>query len=161
MFNKNRASPSDIWARCVRAAVSNGNFFPVNFSVRFISSIKSSVPNGSNTPTWQRDNNALFRLNDGFSVVAPMKTTVPSSKYGSRVSCCVLLKRWISSINNNVPRPICWRSFAASTAFLISAVPENTADIGTKSMSTEFANARAIVVLPHPGGPHKIRFDNF
>ena len=26
-------------------------------------------------------------------------------------------------------------------------------------MSTELANARAIVVFPHPGGPHKIKFD--
>ena len=40
-------------------------------------------------------------------------------------------------------------------------MPENTADIGTKSISIEFANARAIVVLPQPGGPHKIKFDNF
>ena len=49
---------------------------------------------------------------------------------------------------------------AASMAFFISPDPENTADIGTKSISTECANARAIVVLPQPGGPHNIKFDN-
>jgi hypothetical protein len=43
----------------------------------------------------------------------------------------------------------------------MSAVPENTAESGTKSISTELANARAIVVLPHPGGPHKTKLDKF
>ena len=38
--------------------------------------------------------------NDGFSVVAPMKVSVPSSTYGRKVSCCALLKRCTSSRNS-------------------------------------------------------------
>ena len=33
----------------------------------------------------------------GFSVVAPISVTMPSSTAGSSASCCALLKRWISS----------------------------------------------------------------
>ena len=72
---------------------SSGNFLSVNFSARAINVNRSSVDNGCRTPIWQRDNNALFKLKLGFSVVAPMNTTVPSSRYGNRVSCCVLLNR--------------------------------------------------------------------
>ena len=38
--------------------------------------------------------------NDGFSVVAPISTTVPSSTAPRRASCCDLLNLWISSMNN-------------------------------------------------------------
>ena len=42
---------------------------------------------------------------DGFSVVAPTSTTVPSSITGQKRSCCARLKRWISSTNSSVPLP--------------------------------------------------------
>ena len=37
-----------------------------------------------------------------------------------------------------------------------SATPENTADNGSKCRSVCSASRRAIVVLPQPGGPHRI-----
>ena len=40
--------------------------------------------------------------NDGFSVVAPIRVTVPSSTAGSRASCWALLNRWISSMKRTV-----------------------------------------------------------
>ena len=43
------------------------------------------------------DNNALMTSKEGFSVVAPMNVSVPSSTYGRKVSCCALLKRCTSS----------------------------------------------------------------
>ena len=43
----------------------------------------------------------------GFSVVAPMSVTVPSSTWGSSASCWALLKRWISSRKRIVRVP--WR----------------------------------------------------
>lgn len=36
----------------------------------------------------------------GFSVVAPIRVTQPFSTAANRESCCDLLKRWISSMNN-------------------------------------------------------------
>ena len=43
---------------------------------------------------------------DGFSVVAPTRTMVPSSISGRKASCCARLKRWISSTKSSVPRPL-------------------------------------------------------
>ena len=45
----------------------------------------------------QRDSSAELTSKKGFSVVAPISTTRPSSTAGSSVSCWALLKRWISS----------------------------------------------------------------
>ena len=42
---------------------------------------------------------------NGFSVVAPMSVSVPSSTAGSRASCWAFENRWISSRNRIVPRP--------------------------------------------------------
>ena len=50
---------------------------------------------------------------NGFSVVAPISVSVPSSTAGSRASCCALEKRWISSRNRIVPwscSPRRWRA---------------------------------------------------
>ena len=57
------------------------------------------------TYTRARDSSALMTSNDGFSVVAPMKVSVPSSTYGRNVSCCALLNRCTSSRNNTLRRP--------------------------------------------------------
>ena len=43
---------------------------------------------------------------DGFSVVAPISVTVPSSITGRKLSCWARLKRWISSTNSSVPCPV-------------------------------------------------------
>ena len=59
-------------------------------------------------------------------------------------------------MNNKVPRPIARRSRAASKTLRSSATPENTADRGTNSKSEAVAKRRAMVVLPQPGGPHRI-----
>ena len=50
MFNKKRASPSAICARCARVSFSSGNFFSVKSSARDINVSKSSVDSGCNTP---------------------------------------------------------------------------------------------------------------
>ncbi len=47
---------------------------------------------------------------DGFSVVAPIRVTVPSSTTGRIASCSALLNRWISSMNRIVLCPIFLRS---------------------------------------------------
>src|SRR5699024_10165973 len=46
--------------------------------------------------------------------------------------------------------------FASSTASRISLTPDNTADRVIKCASLTCASKRAKVVLPTPGGPHKI-----
>ncbi len=47
-------------------------------------------------------------------------------------------------------------SRASANTFLRSATPENTAEIATNRSPTASASSRAIVVLPVPGGPHRI-----
>ena len=45
---------------------------------------------------------------------------------------------------------------ASANSFFRSATPENTAETPTKRSPTAAASSRAMVVLPVPGGPHRI-----
>src|SRR5262245_61820197 len=94
--------------------------------------------------------------NDGFSVVAPMKVNSPDSTCGRKASCCALLKRCTSSTNTTVARPAVRAARARSTASRISLTPDSTADSTMNCASTMLATSRASVVLPTPGGPHRI-----
>ena len=89
-------------------------------------------------------------------MVAPTRMTVPSSITGRKESCWARLKRWISSTNSSVWRPLVRRSRAASNTFFRSATPEKIAEICSKASSVSPASSRATVVLPVPGGPQKI-----
>ena len=89
--------------------------------------------------------------------MAPTSTTVPSSTTGRKPSCWARLKRWISSTNSKVAWPPRRRLPASSNVRLRSATPENTAESWTKCSPARAASNRAIVVLPTPGGPHRIR----
>jgi len=93
--------------------------------------------------------------NDGFSVVAPIKVTVPSSTCGRMASCCALLKRWISSMKSTVRSPARLCTLASATTLRRSATPAVTADIETMRALVSVASRRARVVLPLPGGPHR------
>ncbi len=108
------------------------------------------------TNTRERESNAEFTSNDGFSVVAPINVTVPSSTYGSTASCCALLKRWISSMNSTVRRPAARSLRASATTRRKSATPALTAESAAKCAPVCCAMMRANVVLPVPGGPHRI-----
>ena len=101
---------------------------------------------------------ALFTSKKGFSVVAPIRLTVPFSTQGRRASCWAVLKRCTSSMNRIVRRP--WwasRSRAASTSARRSFTPASTALRLLKWARVLPAMIRARVVLPVPGGPCRIR----
>src|SRR5687767_8371776 len=86
-----------------------------------------------------------------------MKVRSPRSTCGRKASCCALLKRCTSSTKRIVLRPDCCRaSSARATASRISLTPASTAEIAMNSASNAFAMIRASVVLPTPGGPHRI-----
>ncbi len=124
-------------------------------SARRMISAVSVGSSARSTYTRARDSNALTTSKDGFSVVAPMNTSVPSSMYGRKVSCWVLLKRCTSSRNSTVRRPVAARSVCAfSTAARTSLMPAITADKAMNCASDPCATRRARVVFPDPGGPH-------
>ena len=100
-----------------------------------------------------RESSALITSKRGFSVVAPISVTTPSSTAGSSASCCALLKRWISSRKRIVA---VWRWRARSITARTSARPASTALCSSKLASVAAAIARASVVLPEPGGPWRI-----
>src|SRR5918996_1787307 len=105
----------------------------------------------------QRDSSAELTSKKGFSVVAPTRTTSPSSTAGSSGSCCALLKRWISSRKKIVRSPLVWRRcWARSITARTSARPALTADASSKAARAFTASRRASVVLPVPGGPYRI-----
>ena len=54
----------------------------------------------------QRESSAELTSKYGFSVVAPISVTSPSSTAGSSASCWALLKRWISSRKKIVGSPL-------------------------------------------------------
>ena len=90
----------------------------------------------------------------GFSVVAPIRITVPASTHGSSASCCALFQRCTSSTNRMVRRPYrsaCWP--ASLIASRRSLTPASTALMAMKCARVVLAMTRARVVLPVPGGP--------
>ena len=74
-------------------------------SARRTTAPTSSSVSGSSRQTRIRDRSAELTSKYGFSVVAPMSVTVPSSTCGRSASCWALLKRWISSRNRIVRVP--------------------------------------------------------
>ena len=98
-----------------------------------------------------------FTSKNGFSVVAPMSVSVPSSTAGSSASCWALENRWISSRNRIVPWPCSPRRWRArSITSRTSFTPAVTALSCSKARFVLPATARARVVLPVPGGPQKM-----
>ena len=150
-----RPSPSAMRVSEARASSSSGSFLPSTSSARASSCSIAAASSDLNTSTRARDSSAALSSNEGFSVVAPTSTTVPSSITGRKLSCCARLKRCTSSMNSSVPCPISRRARAASNAFFRSATPENTAESCSKCSSVASASSRATVVLPVPGGPQK------
>ncbi len=121
----------------------------------------SSAVSGLRTSTRQRDSSAPVTSKEGFSVVAPIKVTVPFSTAGNRASCCPLLKRWISSMKRIVRVPNCRSRRASEMAARRSLTPEKTAESATKRASAFNASKRASVVLPVPGAPQRINEGKF
>jgi hypothetical protein len=105
---------------------------------------------GSSCRRMQRESSGVTSEKYGFSVVAPISVTVPSSTAGSRTSCCAFDHRWTSSTNSTVRnRP----PLACSITLRASATPEETAESCTSWAPTASASRYASVVLPVPAGP--------
>ena len=162
VFRAIRASPAATEARCAAASSSSSMFRPPSPRVSSSSALwtilcRSSSESGSRRSTRHRESRALLTSKDGFSVVAPMRVSVPFSTVGSTASCCSLLKRWISSMNRMVRLP-CMpnRSRASAVALCRSFTPALTALSATKWESVARAMMKARVVLPEPGGPQRI-----
>src|SRR3569623_1133834 len=129
----------------------------LSLNARSITPTSSTTVSARSTYTRARESNALFNSTEGSSVVAPMKVSVPSSTKGRKASCCALLKRCTSSTNRIVARPDCTRTcLASSTAARTSFTPASTAEMLKNCACTRRAMSRASVVLPVPGGPHRI-----
>ena len=115
-----------------------------------------SVDSACSTYTRVRESSGAITSNEGFSVVAPIKVMFPASTCGRNASCCALLKRCTSSTKTMVRLPACRVRSAAAITSLISLIPVSTALNAINSDCVIRAISRASVVLPHPGGPHKI-----
>ena len=139
-----------------RASGPSGSAWPRCASARCSRCSSAASSSRRSTRTWQRDSRAPFSSKDGFSVVAPTSVMVPSSTTGRKLSCWPRLKRWISSQNSSVPPPASRRRRAASHSLRKSATPLWRALIASKCRSVCRASRRAMVVLPVPGGPHRI-----
>src|SRR5258706_10586468 len=86
-----------------------------------------------------------------------MKVMSPRSTKGRKASCCALLKRCPSPTKRFVWRPDCASTASAcATASRMSFTPASTAEMAMKSALKASAIRRASVVLPEPGGPHRI-----
>ena len=90
-------------------------------------------------------------------MVAPISVTVPSSTSCRRPSCWVRLKRWISSMNRigRRPRARCFLRLLEALAEVGHARP-SPPTAPSAARRTSLASSRASVVLPQPGGPHRI-----
>ena len=119
MFSAVRASPSD--SATIAATASGSTSRPRRPRPRSASATarrtivsSSDSVSRSSTYTRQRESSAAITSNDGFSVVAPIRVTVPRSTCGRNASCWALLKRWISSTKRIVRWPWSVRRSSAS-----------------------------------------------
>ncbi len=149
MFSAVRASPSE--SATIAATASGSTSSPRRprprsgspTARRTIVSSSGSVRRSS-TYTRQRERSAAITSKDGFSVVAPIRVTVPRSTCGRNASCWALLKRWISSTNRIVRWPrSARRSSASPTRPRTSLMPVSTAENGEKC---------ALACAGHEGG---------
>jgi len=129
-LSKKRPSPSALEINADRASSVTGRGRSNMASARVSSVAKAASSKRCSTMTCVRDSKAALSSNDGFSVVAPTSVTTPLSTKGKNPSCCARLKRWISSTNSKVCLPVLAIASASAKAFLRSATPENTAEIG-------------------------------
>ena len=89
----------------------------------------SSSVSGSRVSSRLRDSNGVVTLKNGFSVVAATRVTQRFSTLGSSASCCVLEKRWTSSMNRTVWVPVSPSArLASSMTWRTSFTPAVTAD---------------------------------
>src|SRR5687768_17125512 len=122
-----------------------------------MTSSSSGSPSVSSSTTWQRERRAEMTSKYGFSVVAPMSVTRPSSTAGRRASCWALLKRWISSMKRIVRWPLPpRRSRAFRSTWRTSSTRAETADSSSNAAPVISATMRARVVFPTPGGPYRM-----
>ena len=153
-FKATRASPRATSSRPSRA--SGAMLVFSSSSPRSTTCLSSSWSSCSSRKTRLRDRSGEMTSKEGFSVVAPIMVTVPSSTWGRIASCWALLKRWISSMNRTVRSPARRWSLASATTLRRSATPAVTADIATILALVSVASRPARVVLPLPGGPHRM-----
>ena len=157
-----RASPSARSTRWARASSSRARPRPPrprsgSARARVTISSRSSPPSGSSRNSSDRLIRGALTVKNGFSVVAPTRTTVRSSTPGSRASCWLLLKRWISSMNRMLRRPRApRRSRAAASTARTSLTPALVADSSSKCDRVAWAMMWASEVFPVPAGPHRI-----
>ena len=128
-------------------------------SARSMSAPTSSAPSGRRVSSRERDSRGETTEKLGFSVVAATRTTQRFSTPGSRASCWVREKRCTSSMNRTVSSPPTrWRRASAMTS-RTCPTPADTADSSTKRRPEARATRWARVVLPVPGGPHRMMLD--
>ena len=90
----------------------------------------------------------------GFSVVEPIKRTIPLSRAGKMESLCVFDQRWHSSSSRYVGVPYSFKSFSAcSITARTSLTPAVTALSFAIFAPVCAAITLASVVFPQPGGP--------
>ena len=119
---------------------------------------RSSLSSDLSTYSWHRDSNGRMTSKEGFSVVAPMRVTMPLSTAPRSESCCDLLKRCISSMKRMGDASLKKRPFwAFSITSRTSFTPLVTALSVKNGVSSLLAIICAKVVLPTPGGPHNIK----
>ncbi len=118
----------------------------------------AAAVSGCSTNTFERESSAAFTSNDGFSVVAPMSTMSPASTRGRKASCCALLKRWISSTKTIVRAPAAAAARLRRRHDLLDLLDagEHGAERARSAPAVISAMMRASVVLPVPGGPHRM-----
>jgi hypothetical protein len=157
-----RASPSAAWAMAAATSSESSTArrpspCSASSAARRTRAASTSGSRRFRVNTRQRESSGAITSKEGFSVVAPTSVTVPASTWGSRASCWARFRRCSSSRKSSVRSPACRSRCARSTAARISLTPAVTAESDSKRVRGREASTRASVVLPQPGGPHRIR----
>jgi hypothetical protein len=139
-----------------RASSSSGSLFASTASARARSFSSAGGSSGLNTSTRARDRSGAISSKDGFSVVAPTSTTVPSSTTGRKG----ILLRPVETMNlvDEEKRPLPGFAPAArgvKDSLQIGDAGKDRRDLLEMQIGGLRQSSRATVVLPVPGGPQK------
>ena len=154
-----RASPLARRSRWSRASASSVTAPPSprsEVSARSTSRPIAASSRGCRVSSRLRDSSGETIEKNGFSVVAATRVTCRASTAASSESCWVLLKRWISSMNSTVCRPVCVSSdLARAMTSRTSLTPALSADSCAKRRLVALETISASVVLPGAGRPEQ------
>lgn len=153
MSERNRLEDREEWNRWLKRALKRG----VRRRSKEAAVEKRDNAREAPISTSVEANRTGMMVKEGFSEVAPIRTSLPDSTYGRKTSCWFLLNRWISSRKRIVGALVLKKTLSQSSSTertSLRSLVQQESDL--KGHVVRFEIIYATVVLPQPEGPQRM-----